>query len=257
MELRRSLDLFLLLWRTGWLRNAALRRGVRCCGRLVQESDQTEPTNPNLSCPASLFSAQSSLPFQVFFLWCDLLLTRSHQYPSFSTIPLPPSKSHAPIHVLILLMSGQCTSTSLPYPWLVCVRPFNKSKFSFKCYGCLSWIHQRCSGLASYTHHHDLWFCSKFQTKCPQPPFYLAHLNSSLMDNPLFLPRYHPLTGKGDVPPSLLSPPPLMRRPHLTTLPWSEGDRLWYTLAWVQIPSAWSCFRGNSSSSKQPYYEQA
>ena len=31
--------------------------------------------------------------------------------PSVSTMPLPPSKSHAPIHELILLMSGRCAIT--------------------------------------------------------------------------------------------------------------------------------------------------
>ena len=45
------------------------------------------------------------------------------------------------------------------YPCTVCLRPFNKSKFSFKCNSWLSWVHQRWStrsGLPSYTHHYDL-----------------------------------------------------------------------------------------------------
>ena len=35
-----------------------------------------------------------------------------------------------------------------------------------------------------------------------------------------------------------------------------QAVRRMYSLAWVQIPPAWSCFRGDFSSSKQHYYVQ-
>ena len=94
--------------------------------------------------------------FLPFFLRCNLSLTGSHHSPSVSIIPLPPSKSHAPFHELILLMSGQCTNPGSPYPCPGYLCPFQKSQYSFKCYSCLSWVHQRCSGLANCTLHHDM-----------------------------------------------------------------------------------------------------
>ena len=121
----------------------------------------------------------------------------------------PPSKSHAPIHELILFMSWQCTNPGPPYPCPVCLRPLKKSQYSFKCYGCLSWVHQRCSGLASYTLHHNIWRCSKCLTYSPSPPkrkppspiFPSPTSIPPLMDSPLFPPRSPHLTGKGDIPP--------------------------------------------------------
>ena len=92
-----------------------------------------------------LWSSSSSSPS--IFLWCNLLLTGSHHSPSVSTIPLYPFKSRAPIHELILHMSVQCTNPGPPYPCQVCLRSFRKSQYSFKCSGCLSWVHQRCSEL--------------------------------------------------------------------------------------------------------------
>ena len=73
-----------------------------------------------------VFSAHQS--FLPFFLWCKLLRTESHQSPLVGTIPLPPSRSHAPIHELILLMSGQCTNPGPPYPCPVCLCRFRKSQ---------------------------------------------------------------------------------------------------------------------------------
>ena len=113
----------------------------------------------------TLFSVQSSFStlFPIkrpFAEWVAPLHLSQHNSP-------PPSKSHAPTHELILLMSEQCTNLGPPYPFPICLHPFNKSKFSFKCYGCLSWVHQRYSGLASYTLHHDLWRCSICQTPPP------------------------------------------------------------------------------------------
>ena len=141
-----SLPWALLLWEAD--------RGVR--------SNGANKLKPRLPIPPLFFLPNPT--FLPFFLWCDLLLTGSHHSPSVSTIPIPPSKSDAPIHELILLMSAQCTNPVSPYSCPVHLHPFNKSKFSFKCYGCLSWVHQRCSGPVSYTHHHDLWRCTKCQT---------------------------------------------------------------------------------------------
>ena len=106
-------------------------------------------------------------------------------------------------------MSGQCTNPGPPYP--VCLHPFRTSQYSFQCCGCLSWVHHRCSGLASFTLHHDMWRCSKGQTssasppkvKPPSPLFPSPPSIIPLMDNPLFPPRSPTLTGK-----EILSPSP-------------------------------------------------
>ena len=150
--------------------------------------------------------------FPPFFPWCVPLLTGSHHSPSVSIISLLPPKSHAPIHELILLMSGQCTNPGPSYPCPVCLRPFRKSQYSFKCSSCLSWVHQKCSGLASYELHHERWHCPKCQTPSPSPS--KEKPPSPLFPSPTSIPPLFPPQS-----PPLFSPPPLMGRPLLQQLP--------------------------------------
>ena len=95
------------------------------------------------------------------------------------------------------------------------LRPYIKSKFWYKCYSCWSWVHRRCSELASPSLHHGLWSCSKCQTPSPSTP--KAIPTSSLFPSPTLIPplmgklfspsRSPPLMGKGNFPLSLLSRP--------------------------------------------------
>ena len=182
--------------------DSAAMRGRSGCR--IKRANNLKPLLPNPSF------------FLHFFLWCDLLLTGSHHFPSVSTISLPPSKSPVPIHELILLMSGQCTNPGSPYPCPVCLHPFKKCQFSFKWFGFLSWVYQKCSGLASYTLHHGMWSCSKCQTPSSSPlkrnfpVLFIPHLPQFLpwWIIHYFLPDLPHLTGKGDVtPPFSLSSP--------------------------------------------------
>ena len=124
-------------------------------------------------------------------------------------------------------MSRQRTNHGPPYPCQSASARTSKPKFACKYYSCWSWVHQRCSGLASPSLHLDLWRCSRYQTPSPSPskgkppsPFFPSPiLIPPLMGKTFFLPRSLPLTSKGDDPLSLLSPPPLMGRPLLPQRP--------------------------------------
>ena len=90
-------------------------------------------------------------------------------------------------------------------------------------------MQQKCSGLTNASFHQDLWLCLRCQTpslsppkgKSPSPLLPSSILIPPLMGNNVNPPRSSPLTGKGAVPLSLLSPPLLMGRPrpHFTPQP--------------------------------------
>ena len=130
-------------------------------------------------------------------------VVRLFSWPDRTT---PPSKSDAPIHELILVMSGQCTNPDPPYPCPVCLCPYIKSKCLYKCSTCWSWVHQRCSGLASPSLHLNMCHCSRCQTPSPSPPkgkspsplFPSPTLILPFMGKLFFPPRSPLLTGKGD-----------------------------------------------------------
>ena len=92
--------------------------------------------------------------------------------PLVSTISLLRSKSYSPIHELILLMSVQCTNPGAPYPSPVSLRPYIKSKYSYKFFNCTSysWVYRKCSVLANATLHYDLWLSFICQTLSSSPP---------------------------------------------------------------------------------------
>ena len=60
--------------------------------------------------------------------------------PIVRIIPIPPSEFYFPIHELILLMSGQCANTGSSFPCPFCLRQYIKSRYSYYCSSCRSWM---------------------------------------------------------------------------------------------------------------------
>ena len=107
------------------------------CETLVKESDQTvhtpKPLLPNLPfLPNPLFHV-----VRPFTDWIAPFLLKQHNSPPH------PSKFYSPIHELILLISGQCINPGPSYPCLVYLRPYIKSKFSYKYSNYWSLIHHK------------------------------------------------------------------------------------------------------------------
>ena len=107
--------IFLWMWRERWLWNSSICRELRrcrglCCyDRPVWESDQTEPKTQTSIAQSPVFSALS--PFSPLFPMVQLFADCVPLLPLSQHNSPPPSKSHAPIHELILLMSGRCAIT--------------------------------------------------------------------------------------------------------------------------------------------------
>ena len=142
-------------------------------GRSGSRIKRSQQTQTSIGQPTFFFLP--NLLFSTFFHMVRPFSDRVAPLPLSQHNSPPSSKSHTPIHELILLTSGKCTNPGPPYPCsVVYLRPFNESGLSFKCYGCLSWVHQRWSGLANYTQHQDLWRCSICQTPSPSPPKRIA-----------------------------------------------------------------------------------
>ena len=145
-----------LQW-SGWLpaRNMGLR-WLCLPSAAVQDStsaedwtEQTETPNPKLSCP-TLTIYPFSCGANFYWLGC----TNPPQSTPY-TIPLPSSKFYFSMHQLIFLMSGQCTYPSLSLPCLNYHRLYIKSEYSYRCSSCKFWMHQKCSGLAFSSFHHN------------------------------------------------------------------------------------------------------
>ena len=77
----------------------------------------------------------------------------------------------------------------------VCHRPYIKSQYSCPCSSCKSWLHQKCSGIANASIHHNLWLCPLCQTPSPftPQPLLIGRLTLSIPTSPQLLHPHHHL----------------------------------------------------------------